>query len=1210
MSVYFKIYRQGKRYMPKQLLMDEDKDAGSCGSQTDDQKKENVTGLPMNEDKDAESSSSQTDDQQKETETGANFVEVGDKVADHSIVPANPKPGVQPLPEDLEVSFALNLFPDGFSVGKAAELLNDVPKMLHPYDRASDKLFSAIEHGYLPGDFFDDLPCKYVNGALLCEIRDFRNCLVQMEDSTFHVEKSPIVQKALLKMSMENVIKDISSMSDDSWTYKDHLEVESRILKAMQPGLSLNPKQDIFSGESMTKKLNLEIPWNSKKRKLIDTSETGTESSIAPASGVGDTQNDESPPSLAFQDGGASYSQKTIPSSNPHLGENNTLQEAMLPKQYVINHPSSPREPGTLVLSEKDRCKKQTQGPILKKPKEEPVEFSPHQLSVSQSETILAPETQQKEKQLRQSCDSEKILNERLNGEKQSSPKMKDGQQVNLEGIPKLQSGVLAHPVKQESESSKIPRSDIRHNDQKSQMHQLSSVSKINDPANSIQPNDMGKPFAHERIHLQKPLVSTAVGSAPVNVSSSHRDSLLRESSVLGKRKLNSHPEGLSMNIVESLPSIRNMNSVDTSSCPVGNSSSPWPLGTKEDPLLKRFSKIEMVTQRYGLHYRKRKVDKFLDKKPIFKTSLVSYHLDSEDNNLRAGNTDGVLQMRTLNFVRPSHFYKGNEPSVDVSETQTKLVLSKKLKEGTVEGRVLYGQGEVIDSTDFPLESTFVSTHEIDKFAAQFVSLMAREGFFLAGDKIESSPGSTEQGSSSQPPSVSSCATPDVGTVMPPSPTPIPGKTPYMFSSLTRSMQTPKPRQLPSQDFLTGGHLRQRSVNISGATSATGTEEPPSPTLVPGQSAYMFSSVTSSMPVLNPSQLPSQNFLTGAHLLPSRNIQSALQPSANYSSNPLLNNAAQVSPLQLHWQQIINNSVRLQFQMQQRERQQQQLMQSNIMMRGLPAASSNLGMTHLGVGIQGSRNTDLGYLSNFMDIGGPSSVSMGGHVPRFGNLGQVNNLGSNILGFNGSSQIHGGISQPSDAAIARMMVAQSQQRPLLRGVPVQSNAGLAIIERSTDGMARQPPIIHTNSSRMAMHPPILPDQVVYNMSNQQLQMIHRNARMMPMHPPLVPEMVHNFLCQQPPSAQIHQQLHITQLQLQYQRMNPPFPGQSSLQEHSHQHQMNPQLQVHAGNPAVAPESVELSFPRVGSGGGSNESSTMAASDESGDISSEVNTGGI
>ena len=44
-----------------------------------------------------------------------------------------------------------------------------------------------------------------------------------MGDSTSHVNKSPIVYKALLKLSMENVIKDISSMSDDSWTYKDLL---------------------------------------------------------------------------------------------------------------------------------------------------------------------------------------------------------------------------------------------------------------------------------------------------------------------------------------------------------------------------------------------------------------------------------------------------------------------------------------------------------------------------------------------------------------------------------------------------------------------------------------------------------------------------------------------------------------------------------------------------------------------------------------------------------------------------------------------------------------------------------------------------------------------------------------------------------------------------------------------------------------------------
>lgn len=32
-------------------------------------------------------------------------------------------------------------------------------------------LHQAIECGWLPGDLFDGLPCKYVNGAILCEVR-------------------------------------------------------------------------------------------------------------------------------------------------------------------------------------------------------------------------------------------------------------------------------------------------------------------------------------------------------------------------------------------------------------------------------------------------------------------------------------------------------------------------------------------------------------------------------------------------------------------------------------------------------------------------------------------------------------------------------------------------------------------------------------------------------------------------------------------------------------------------------------------------------------------------------------------------------------------------------------------------------------------------------------------------------------------------------
>ena len=105
-------------------------------------------------------------------------------------------------------------------------------------------------------------------------------------------------------------------------------------------------------------------------------------------------------------------------------------------------------------------------------------------------------------------------------------------------------------------------------------------------------------------------------------------------------------------------------------------------------------------------------------------------------------------------------------------------------------------------------------------------------------------------------------------------------------------------------------------------------------------------------------------------------------------------------------------------------------------MRGLPAASANTSMMHLG---------------NFMDIGGPYFVSIGAHVfPRLGSLDQFRNLGSNIWGLNGSGHFHGGISYSPDAALAWMMLAQSQQRSLLREVLVQSN-GLAMI----DSMGRQ-----------------------------------------------------------------------------------------------------------------------------------------------------------
>ncbi|KAI7728342.1 hypothetical protein M8C21_001820, partial [Ambrosia artemisiifolia] len=126
---------------------------------------------------------------------------------------------------DADISFFINLFPDGYSIGNPSEnrvAVQDDPKFLHPYDRTSESLFLAIERGLLPADFLDDIPCKYINGAVACEVRDYRNSASEPGVNGSSADTScPITTKIRLKMSLENVVKDIPLISDSSWTYGD-----------------------------------------------------------------------------------------------------------------------------------------------------------------------------------------------------------------------------------------------------------------------------------------------------------------------------------------------------------------------------------------------------------------------------------------------------------------------------------------------------------------------------------------------------------------------------------------------------------------------------------------------------------------------------------------------------------------------------------------------------------------------------------------------------------------------------------------------------------------------------------------------------------------------------------------------------------------------------------------------------------------------------
>ncbi|XP_047332842.1 protein PHYTOCHROME-DEPENDENT LATE-FLOWERING-like [Impatiens glandulifera] len=176
---------------------------------------------------------------------------------------------VTEMPEG-EVSFVLNLFPDSYSVTKPSvnESGNqDSQKLLRPYDKTVEILTMAIERGQLPPDILGDFPLKYVNGAIVCEVRDYRKCTPEV-GTTMPPSNHPIIHKVCLRMSLANVVKDMPMISDDNWTYGDMMEAESRIMKALQPKLCLDPTPQLgrLCSNPVTTKLDLDVGSLRRKR--------------------------------------------------------------------------------------------------------------------------------------------------------------------------------------------------------------------------------------------------------------------------------------------------------------------------------------------------------------------------------------------------------------------------------------------------------------------------------------------------------------------------------------------------------------------------------------------------------------------------------------------------------------------------------------------------------------------------------------------------------------------------------------------------------------------------------------------------------------------------------------------------------------------------------------------------------------------------------
>lgn len=55
------------------------------------------------------------------------------------------------------------------------------------------------------------------------QVWDYRNCMPKSGISVSLADKFPVFQKVRLQIGMENVVNDMSSICDASWTYCDLL---------------------------------------------------------------------------------------------------------------------------------------------------------------------------------------------------------------------------------------------------------------------------------------------------------------------------------------------------------------------------------------------------------------------------------------------------------------------------------------------------------------------------------------------------------------------------------------------------------------------------------------------------------------------------------------------------------------------------------------------------------------------------------------------------------------------------------------------------------------------------------------------------------------------------------------------------------------------------------------------------------------------------
>ncbi|KAL4279160.1 hypothetical protein GQ457_03G040280 [Hibiscus cannabinus] len=1115
--------------------------------------------------------------------------------------------GTHCVPADHEVSFTLNLYSDGYSIGKPQEeALHTVPEApkLYPYDRSSETLFSAIESGRLPGDILDDIPCKYVDGTLLCEVRDYRKVAPQQGPNT---PSSPIINKVHLKMSLENVVKDIPLSSDNSWTYGDLMEAESRILKALQPQLCLNPtpKLDRLCTNPVPTKLNLSSC--SLKRKGLRQIPEVTVTSNGRIHGKKvciDRATESSNGRLGeagIVSGSLMLQQENLISQN--IGSGNML--ALRPKSFVqdsslpalpMASQSSRYQMGLVnARSMQDYGSSSLVSASAASPVGQDVTMS-YADSINSGASLLGKRENQDgpmpplsglNKRTRLNAVGPDGIPQQqvvphldgLHGQDMSWKNMLLPQQAMARGIQYANTGMQKHPqqvfegvLNQEAgalrygakeepfdptdklDGSELTReTDANHLDP--QQTQLQSRSFYGfarpgfpqTPWNNINQHvekDARKEDFQKRKSVHSPHLSSgpggphfgavaatyslaaslkekaavnsvpAVGGTP-SLTSSANDSMQRQhqAQAAAKRKSNSLPKTPVINAVGSPASVSNMGvPLNASSPSVGTP----PLG--DQTMLERFSKIEIVTMRCQLNRKKNKVDEYHVRKPsTHSPQLISACLTSLSSNedfkdelnplskSLIGGSMNAYKTRTLNFVQ------GNLVSL-VPRVRTRMIMSEKPADGTV----AMSYGDMDDDDILSVEDhishlpTLPNTYMADLLAAQFCSLMPREGHHLVEDNVQAKPTRVLMSSSSQPnPAVA-------------------------FPNNSAADMQQYAEAVPGQAI--NEEAKQNSgnnISINPSSSALGNTR-----MLPRgnpQAFQMSQGLLSgaSMPA-RPSQLDSQppqpqqtqqQQQSQQHALLQQQQQQFQRSPMMLASNPLshLNSVGQNSSMQLG-NQMVNKSSALQVQMMQQQQQQQQTPQQQAQMQrkimGLGAAVSMGNMVRIGglgnaTGIGGARG-----------IGGTGISAPMTAISGQGTVGQnpMNLPGATITNAITQQLQSGALTSPQAALFSKLRMGRGN----MIGGPQSSVAGMS--------GARQ---MHPGSASLSM--------LGQNLNQANMSSMQRTA-MGSMGPPkMMSGMNHLYMNQQ--QMQLQQQLHLQQQQqLQQQQLQQQQLPQQQQQE--------------------------------------------------------------